>query len=175
MRRLSKKETLLLKVFVAAAAAGALAVFLAFTLPEAGRLQSRIAALEQGIENAKTLEVNEKELGAYYEKLESQIEKEKQSYYAAEEQDLTRLGMRMLALVKRNGLTYSRLTKVDSKDGNYLEIGVSGNVVGLLRFLQEIYGEAKYLNVDYLTMSNDNGRVKATVRMNYGMAPQISH
>ena len=175
MRRLSKKESLLLKILIASLAACALAVFLALVIPAAGGLRSEIDLLEKGIANAKSLEVNQKELGEYYENLKSRILKEKESYYPAGEQDLTRLGIRMLSLIKREGLTYNRLNKVDSKDGSYIEIGLSGGVVNLLRFLKEIYAEPKYLSVDYLTVSNTNGRMKAVLRMNYGMAPKISH
>ncbi len=175
MRRLSKHETLLLKILGASAAVLALVLLFAFTLPLVGRLQTQTALLERGIASAKSLEVNEKELGAHYESLKSAIQKEKESYYPAEERDLTRLGIRMLSLVRRNGLSYNRLNKVDAKDGNYLEIGVSGNVVNLLRLLREIYAEPRYLNVDYLTVSNKDGQVKAVLRMNYGTAPKISH
>ena len=175
MRRLNKNETLLLKILVALVVACVLAVFLALVLPEAGRLQSEINLLEKGIANARSLEVNQKELGEYYENLKDRIEKEEWSYYPAGERDLTRLGIRMLSLIKREGLTYDRLTKADSKDGSYVEVGLSGNVVNLLRFLKEIYGEPKYLSVEYLTVSNKNGRMKAVLRMNYGMAPKISH
>jgi hypothetical protein len=81
----------------------------------------------------------------------------------------------MLSLIRKNGLTYNRLNKVDAKDGNYIEIGLSGNIVNVLRFFKEIYSQPKYLNVNFVTLNNTRGLVKTTIRMNYGTVAEIPH
>jgi hypothetical protein len=175
MRKLSNKEALLLKMLAGVAVVCALGIMLVLTAPQVSTLQDQIGKFEQGIGNAKSLEVNEKELGVYYETLKKEIQKEKQSFYTADERDLTVLGIRMLSLIRKNGLTYNRLNKVDAKDGNYIEIGLSGNIVNVLRFFKEIYSQPKYLNVNFVTLNNTRGLVKTTIRMNYGTVAEIPH
>jgi type III secretory pathway component EscR len=93
MRKLSNKEALLLKLLAGVAVVCALGIMLVLTAPQVSTLQDQIGKFEQGIGNAKSLEVNEKELGVYYETLKKEIQKEKQSFYTADERDLTVLGI----------------------------------------------------------------------------------
>jgi hypothetical protein len=175
MRKLTSREKLLLKGLLAALLACGLMLFLAMKAPELKEVGTKINSLTENIKRVKALEVNETELGKYYDKLKIDIQKEKESFYTEDERDLTRLGIRLLALLKKHGLSYSRLNKVDSADGNYLEISLGGTIVRLLNFLEEIYAYPKYLSVNYLTINNKNGQVKVTIRMNYGELAEVSH
>jgi hypothetical protein len=174
MKSLSKKEKLLLKALGVTLAGCALIVLLADKLPEIGELRSAIAMSEENIGNIQSLQVNETELEENYERLGQAIALEKDRYYYPEERDLTRLGMKMLSLVRRNGLRYTRLNKVDSKDGSHVEIALNGGIVNVMGLLKDIYANPKYLNVVFLSVNNKSGRANVTLRINYGESAPLS-
>ncbi len=174
MKKLSNREQRLLKLLGAALAGLALVLLLAAQVPEWRSLQDEIARREMIIGNIQALRVNEAELGRNYDRLTGAIATEKDRYYASQEQDLTRLGIRMLALVRKNGLRYTRLNKVESRDGRFLEVALEGHIVDIMRLLDDIYANPKYLNVSFLSISTKAARTSATLRINYGERAPVS-
>jgi hypothetical protein len=150
-----------------------LVLFLMLKLPEQNSVQAEITLLEENIKNIKALEINEKELREYHDVLKSAIDKEEKSYYTTEERDLTQLSLQMLALFERYQLHYTRLQKVDAKDGSYIEFSLDGALLNVLRFLDDIYSKPKYLNVTFFSFNNKNGFINTTIRMNYGESTEI--
>jgi hypothetical protein len=174
MKSLSKKEKLLLKLFGIMLAACGLIVLLATQLPQLKDLQAQISQSEEMIANIQSLKVNEAELEENYTRLQQAMAGEKDRYDTPAERDLTRLGIRMLALIRKNGLRYSRLNKVDSSDGSYVEIALSGRIVNIMRLLKDTYANPKYLNIIFLSVSHKSGTTNATLRINYGESAPLS-
>ncbi|HEQ72068.1 MAG TPA: hypothetical protein ENN69_06225 [Spirochaetia bacterium] len=168
MRKLSRNEKVLLFVLSGSVFLCLLFLFLVLRLPEIDRVRSDIALLEESIRSIKSLEVNEKELTEYHEALKTAIQLETSRYVLPEERDLTRLSLEMLALLKKHRLSYNRLGKVNTRDGMYIEISISGALINVVGFLEEVYRRPKYLNIYFLTLNNRSGAASAVIRMNYG-------
>lgn len=175
MRALSKKEKILLIVLGVAVAFCLFILFLVVKMPEINEVQSSINVLEESIRSIKSLEVNEKDLTEYFGVLKTGITAEKERYHAVEDQDMTQLSLEILDIVKKHGLTYTRLNKVDSESGSYIEIAMNGALPNIVSFLQEIYERPKYLNIYFLTLNNTSRTANATIRMNYGEITDVSH
>jgi nitrate/nitrite-specific signal transduction histidine kinase len=172
---LSKREILLLHVLVWVVVAAAAGIGFYLQLERRADAVQKIGALREQMSKFGARAADQEALSRQKEQLGRELERDQGRYYAAQEMDPYRFGIIIRELLLRDGLAISRYQTQEVMGQNLLEFAVSGNALGLARFLQRVSESPKRWSVPFLSISaGERGRVQAVFRVGYESIDEVA-
>jgi hypothetical protein len=172
---LSKREILLLHVLLWAVAAAAAGIGFYLQLERRAEARQKIAALREQVGKFGARAADKEQLAREKEQLTRELERDQGRYYAALEMDPYRFGIIIRELLLRDGLAISRYQTQEVLGENLLEFAVSGNALGLARFLQRVSESPKRWSVPFLSVTaGQRGRIQAVFRIGYESIDEVA-
>jgi len=99
--------------------------------------------------------------------MEMIIEGEKLKYIAREDSDPYKLGLEIIALLERRGISVVQYKTLDLKEGYLLEFTVSSEAVSFFSFWRDFSKKDKYFNIPYFSVRNEKDGLSSTFRIGY--------
>jgi len=172
---LSKRETLLLHVLVWAVVAAAAGIGFYLQLERRAEARQKIAALREQVGKFGARAADQEALNRQKEQLSRELELDRGRYYTAQEMDPYRFGIIIRDLLRRDGLEISRYQTQEVMGENLLEFAVSGNALGLTRFLQKVSQSPKRWSVPFLSVTaGQRGKIQAVFRIGYESTDEVA-
>jgi len=129
--------------------------------------EENIYLLEGNIKSLLSLKTNEAELRDYHSSLSSYYESETKKFYSSSETNLTNLSLKIMDMISKNGLAYTRFQKNETGDPHYIEFAITGSATGLVSLLSDINRQSKYINIMSMTVSSRQNMLSVIMRLNY--------
>ncbi len=172
---LSRRETLLLHVLVWAVVAAAAGIGFYLQLERRAEARQKIAALSQQVGKFGARAADQESLSRQKEQLARELELDRGRYYTAQEMDPYRFGIIIRDLLRRDGLEISRYQTQEVMGENLLEFAVSGDALGLARFLQRVSQSLKLWSVPFLSVTaGQRGKIQAVFRISYESIDEVA-
>ncbi len=172
---LSRRETLLLHVLVWAVVAAAAGIGFYLQLERRAEARQKIAALSQQVGKFGARAADQESLSRQKEQLARELELDRGRYYTAQEMDPYRFGIIIRDLLRRDGLEISRYQTQEAMGENLLEFAVSGDALGLARFLQRVSQSPKLWSVPFLSVTaGQRGKIQAVFRIGYESIDEVA-
>ena len=172
---LSKRETLLVHVLLWAVVAAAAGIGFYLQLERRAEARRKVATLREQVVKFGARTADQEALSRQKEQLARRLELDRGRYYTAQEMDPYRFGMIIRDLLRRDGLAISRYQTQEVMGENLLEFAVSGNAIGLVRFLQRVADSPKFWSVPFLSITaGQGGKVQAVFRIGYESIDEVA-
>jgi hypothetical protein len=166
---LNKREVLLVHVLIWVVVAGAFGIGLFLLLERRSDTLRKIRSLSEQVSKSAGRMADEGELARQKEQLSRTLALDRSGFYTALEMDPYRFGIIIRDLLLRDGLEIGRYQTLEGSGDNLLEFSVTGDALGLARFLQRVSGSPKRWHIPYLAVNapGEKGKVQAVFRIGY--------
>jgi restriction endonuclease Mrr len=172
---LSRRETLLLHALVWAVVAAAAGIGFYLQLERRAEARQKTSALREQVGKFAGRASDQQALSRRKEQLARELELDQARYYTAQEMDPYRFGIIIRDLLRRDGLEISRYQTQEATGESLLEFAVSGDALGLTRFLQRVSQSPKRWSVPFLSITaGRRGRVQAVFRIGYESIDEVA-
>jgi len=173
---LSKREVLLVHVLVWVVVAAAAGVGMYLQLERKADVQKKTRTMSEQMGKFGARAADESELTRQKQELSQVLARDKGSFYTAQEMDPYRFGIIIRDLLVRDGLEIGRYQTLEGPGDNLLEFSVTGDALGLARFLQKVSGSPKRWLMPFLSISSQEGKgkVQAVFRIGYEKIDEVA-
>jgi hypothetical protein len=172
---LRRRETLLLHVLVWAVVAAAAGIGISLQLERRAEARQKIAALREQAGRFGARAADQQALSRRKQQLAQALERDRARHYTVQEMDPYRFGIIIRDLLRRDGLQISRYQTQEVMGENLLEFAVSGDALGLARFLQRVSQSPKRWSVPFLSAAaGQRGKVQAVFRIGYESIGEVA-
>ncbi|MFP4364412.1 MAG: hypothetical protein ACLFR1_11170 [Spirochaetia bacterium] len=169
---MTRREGLLLLLFLALIAAAGLLLFAFPGNREQGEDSLALDALENSIQEITLHPELASSLPDVIERLETRIAEAQSMLYTEGEIDSFQFGAEIRGMLVARGLTVERYQAVPGTDGRIFEFNVSGDALSFFRFLAVLEERDKLLTIPSLTVQQrPHGMVTGVFRIGYVEIP----
>ena len=173
---LSKRERLLVHVMVWVLVAAAAGVGLFLQLERRADVRKKVRVITEQMGKFGARASDEGGLARQKQELSQALARDKDRFYTAQEMDPYRFGIIIRDLLVREGLEIGRYQTLEGPGDNLLEFAVSGQALGLARFMQKVSGSPKRWLMPFLSISaqGGKGKVQAVFRIGYEKVDEVA-
>ena len=165
----SSRERFLLNILSWIVAVVALSFLSAATLEKRAGLRGKINQLERQIPQFSAHAAGEVQLRARRQRLQAELEAERNHYYQAGQIDPYRFGILIRDLLVGSRLQIKRYQTLEVGKQILLEFSLEGSVLDLMKFLEAVSKSGKHWSMPFLSINarGDTGVVDAVFRIGY--------
>ena len=166
---MTRRESLLVSVLAAVAAAAFVVTAFAFQLDRRAETRQRIAVMTGELEKLQARGGDEAALRRQRDKLSAERARELARFYPEREMDTFRFGTLIRTLLIREGLEISRYRTLESASRTLLEFTVSGSALETARFLERVADSDHVWIVPSLSIDSHgpSGELRSVFRIGY--------
>lgn len=169
MPKLSKREKLLLYIFLLVSIISGSGIIYYIMIEKVIRLNENITLSEMQIRQFQKTMPDRPGLQEEEEQLLREINALQNKFYNDTEMDPYKFGILVRDLLSSRNLNIRKYQTIETKDVFLLEFSVTGDALNLAEFLEQVSYADKYWSMNTLTINANkiNGRVQAVFQITY--------